>query len=450
MLKRSSSLAFRAAIVFGLTLAGILLTIMSLNALLTGGEGDRRGAHFAVAYASSEAEIVDGELTIRPTGKLAQLLSENPSMWLIALQDGRTYEVGAVTPAARDAFARTAGLVETARIRLPGLAIPEGLGVIEEREWASGPVTLGIGGVDPETLPGESGLSFFWGPETLLTLIIISTISLIAMAVAVPFFTRAVKPIAREAEAIGPQTPGRRLGEDDTPKELLPLVRGINSVLDRLDDELARRKRFISDAAHELRTPLAVVALQVESLPECDQKDQLHQGVKRLTDLVTQMLDLQRLSMAKTSFEAIDLAKLTRSVVADLAPMAIAKGCELALEAPDTPVGVAGNALAIERALSNLISNAIIHCYDGGHISVEVTADRIVTVADDGPGIEEGLHDRIFDPFWQGNQSAGGCGLGLHLTREIMAAHGGKACLMSSPKGAAFRLSFPAAVSPIV
>ena len=449
MLKRSSSLAFRAAVVFGLTLAGILLTIVTINALLTGGEGDRRGAHFAVAYASSEAEIVDGELTIRPGGKLAHLFAKNPAMWLIALQDGRTYEAGAVTPAARDAFARTAGLVETARIRLPGVTLPEALGLIERREWPSGTVTLGIGGVDPKTLPGEGGLSFFWRPEALLTLLIISTISLIAMAVAIPFFTRAVKPIAREAETIGPHAPERRLGEDNAPKELLPLVRGFNSALDRLEDELGRRKRFISDAAHELRTPLAVVALQVESLADSEEKDELHQGLKRLTDIVTQMLDLQRLSMSESSFEPVDLAKLARSIVADLAPMAIAKGYELALEAPDMSVGVRGNELAIQRALTNLIANAIIHGHNGGQISVEVTTERTVTVADDGPGIEDHLRDRIFDPFCQGNQSAGGCGLGLHLTRQIMATHGGTVDLLPSPRGATFRLSFPAAAPPI-
>ena len=223
---------------------------------------------------------------------------------------------------------------------------------------------------------------------------------------------------------------------------MLPLVRAFNSTLERLAAELGRRKRFIADAAHELRTPLAVVSLRVDALKDETAKQELRRGVDQLVHLVSQMLDLERLSLSGRERSLVDLAAIARDVAADLAPTAIKAGYDLSLEAPDEPVMVRGDPHAISRAITNLISNSVAHGGGGGLIRVVVGADRTVDVADEGPGVPEALQARLFEPFSRGSQNEEGCGLGLHLTREIMRAHGGEVCLVPGQSGATFTLRF--------
>jgi signal transduction histidine kinase len=263
------------------------------------------------------------------------------------------------------------------------------------------------------------------------------------MPIAIPSFTRALRPVTIEAGAIGPGEPGRRLDEGKAPKELLPLVRGFNSALDRLEVELGRRKRFVADVAHELRTPLAVVSLRVDSLPDGESKQDLQRGVRGLTHLVSQMLDLERLSLSGNQRSSVDLVATARDVVADLAPMAIARGYDLSLIAPDASVIVTGDAHAISRAITNLVGNSVLHGGGAGRITVVVGADRRIDVSDDGPGVPAPLQPRLFEPFFRASTDVEGCGLGLHLTREIMHAHGGEVCLVPGKAGATFRLGFP-------
>jgi signal transduction histidine kinase len=155
------------------------------------------------------------------------------------------------------------------------------------------------------------------------------------------------------------------------------------------------------------------------------------------------MLDLERLSLAGRQRDSIDLVATARDVVADLAPMALKAGYDLSLDAPPPPVTVTGDRHAIERALTNLIGNAIAHGGGGGHIEVVVGGDRTIDVVDEGPGVSEALRPRLFEPFCRENPNSEGCGLGLHLSREIMRAHGGDIRLLPTERGATFRLEFP-------
>ena len=270
----------------------------------------------------------------------------------------------------------------------------------------------------------------------------IAVVGFAAMLIALPILSRALKPLAAEAASILPQEPERRLDEDKAPRELLPLVRGFNAALDRLASELGRRKRFIADAAHELRTPLAVVALRVEALADETDRKELRRGLGRLVHLVSQMLDVERLSLSGRERSPVDLAAVARDVVADLAPTAIGSGYDLSLEAPDSPVEVVGEEQAIARALTNLLSNAVEHGGNRGQIVVTVSERRTIDVVDEGPGVPQSLQPRLFEPFSRGSSNAEGCGLGLHLTREIMRAHGGEVELVPGRRGATFRLCF--------
>jgi signal transduction histidine kinase len=334
-------------------------------------------------------------------------------------------------------------IVGAALFRLPGDDTPLGAVSLQRRDLPSGSVIIAAGGVDPVTLSTAESIDILLNPMLPLLLAIIAGISLLAMPIAIPSFTRALTPITTEAGAIGPKEPGRRLDEKKAPKELLPLVRGFNQALQRLELELGRRKRFIADVAHELRTPLAVVSLRVDSLVREEGKKDLQRGLKGLTHLVSQMLDLERLSLAPRHWSQVDLVTTARDTVADLAPMAIKRGYDLSMAAPDIPVFVTGDEHAISRAITNLIGNSIVHGGCAGQIVVMVGDDRSVDVIDEGPGVPAASQPRLFEPFFRGSSNAEGCGLGLHIVQEIMAAHGGEASLVPTRRGATFRLRFP-------
>jgi signal transduction histidine kinase len=347
-----------------------------------------------------------------------------------------------VPEAVAGTFAGNRLTFESGRFFVAGAERPLANGVVERRHMGKDAVVLAAGGVDPATLAGEDTPAVSWGGPVLLIFTLVAVVGFAAMMIALPILSRALRPLAAEATAILPQEPAGRLDERKAPRELLPLVRGFNGALDRLASELGRRKRFIADAAHELRTPLAVVALRVEALEDQRAKQELRRGLQRLTHIVTQMLDVERLSFSGRERSRLDLVAITRDVVADLAPTAIKSGYDLSLEALDGPVTVVGDAHAISRAITNLVGNAITHGGGAGSIRVIVSAGRTVDVIDEGPGVPEALKSRLFEPFARGSQNAEGCGLGLHITREIMHAHAGQVCLVPRQRGSTFRLSF--------
>ena len=446
MLKRTPSLALRAGLVFMSVYAAIFLAVIALNAVaswLDRGEGNQRGPVLAIEYAAEELRQANGGLQLPGQGGFARLAAKNPSMWLIVVKDGRYFSTGAVPKAALETAAHFQGAMNIVLVRMPGIEMPQATAALERRDLTFGPVLMAAGGVDPATLSTAESIHLLLEPEVVGMLGVIAVISLLGMLVAIPVFARALGPITTEAGAISPQDPGRRLRQGKVPKELLPLVGGFNAALDRLEVELGRRKRFIADVAHELRTPLATLTLRVEALVDEEARRDLTRGTRRLTHLVSQMLDLERLSLSGERRCRVDLVEAATEVVEDLAPMAISRGYDLSLAAPDSPVIVRGDPHAIARAITNLVGNAVVHGGCAGQISVTVGEDRTIDVRDEGQGVPAALQPRLFEPFARADQNAEGCGLGLHLTREIMRAHGGEVCLVPSEGGATFRLLFP-------
>jgi signal transduction histidine kinase len=446
MLRGTPSLALRASLIFMSVYAAILLAVVGVSAAFSWadrGAGNLRGAVIAVDYAAAELRESGGRLLLRSDGRFADLAARNPTLWLIAIKDGRTFTTGAVGNSALETVRQLRSATDSVMFRLAGQEMPLAAGKLQRLDLTFGSVILAAGGVDPATLSTRESVHLLLEPEVALLLATIAVISLLAMFVAVPAFARALRPITIEAAAIGPADPGRRLGEQKAPKELLPLVRGFNAALDRLEVELGRRKRFIADVAHELRTPLAVVSLQAESLADGGGKADLQRGLRRLTNLVAQMLDLERLALSGRQGMRLDLVAVSCDVVAELAPLAIRSGYDLSLDAPDAPILVTGDAHAIARAITNLIGNAMAHGGGAGSIRVRVAASRTIDVQDEGPGVPIDLQPILFEPFTRGSSDGEGCGLGLHLTREIMRAHGGEICLLPNSRETIFRLTFP-------
>jgi len=235
----------------------------------------------------------------------------------------------------------------------------------------------------------------------------------------------------------------KRLPEAGVVKELRPIVQAFNAALERLAQAFERRRRFIADVAHELRTPLAVLNMHVDAMPEGGKKPDLQRTVFRLGQMIGQMLDAERLTLSKRRHEQVDLVDLAKAAVAEVAPLAVASGYDVAFSAAADRILVKGDGHAISRAVTNLLGNAVAHGGGSGTIDVKVAQDRTVDISDQGEGVPAEAWDRIFEPFHRERWDKDGCGLGLHLVREVMEAHGGRACVASSGPGAIFRLSFP-------
>ena len=443
MLRRTPSLALRAVLTFTavyISAVALLMTVL----ILTDQTSDQRdtGPKVAIAHAAQDLVRTANGFGIRQNGAFAELASQNPAMWLIVRSGNSVLSYGRVPQPVARTFESDRLVFNSGRFLVTEFERPLANAVIERRPVGEHSVLLAAGGVDPATLGSEDSPALTWGGPVLLILAWVAVVGFAAMLIALPILSRAMRPLAAQATLILPQEMAGRLDEQKAPRELLPLVRGFNGALDRLASELGRLKRFIADAAHELRTPLAVVSLRVEALEDESAKQELRRGIERLTHIVTQMLDVERLSLSRRERSPLDLAAVARDVVADLAPTAIKSGYDLSLNAPDAPVIVDGDAHAISRAITNLLANAIVHGGGAGSISVIVRADRTVDVVDEGPGVPAALEGRLFEPFSRGSQNAEGCGLGLHLTREIMRAHAGDVRLVPGQRGSTFRLSF--------
>lgn len=271
---------------------------------------------------------------------------------------------------------------------------------------------------------------------------------IIATLVATPIVVRAALAglggVVDHAERIDVGQPGARLPVSGVPAEVGPLVAAVNDALGRLDEGYARQQRFLAAAAHELRTPIAILHTRIQSLPSSDEQTRLLEDVARLSTLADQLLDLQRLGHQIRPADRVDLVELGRRVAADLAPLAIAAGYELAFEGATAPVWVTGDRPSLERALMNLVQNAIEHGGRRGTITMRATADGTLEVVDEGAGIPAAERERVFEPFARLHPRDRGAGLGLHLVREVVRLHHGEVSVADAPgSGALFRIALP-------
>lgn len=239
--------------------------------------------------------------------------------------------------------------------------------------------------------------------------------------------------VMQEAGRIDVRSPGVRLPEGRLPKEIAPLISAVNRALDRLEEGYSSQARFMVDAAHELRTPVAILQTRIESLPAGPDRSALTRDVTRLALLCEQLLDLQRINRGVDERSAVDLGHLARQCVADLAPLAIAADRKMELQVIGTSVAL-GDGPALSRALSNLIMNALQH--GKGRITVTVRGG-VLTVTDQGRGIAPEARRKVFEPFHRLRPRSTGSGLGLALVQEIAQLHGGSVSISEEPQGGA-------------
>jgi len=270
---------------------------------------------------------------------------------------------------------------------------------------------------------------------------------------------RGLRPLAELQQ----QVEGRRADALDpvqlraAPPEVGALAGAVNELLGQVQQNLATQRRFISDAAHQLRTPLAglksqaELALELATDPALRQRLQrVHESAVRGARLVSQLLVLARAepeAVGPQGWAPVDCGRLVRDVAAEWVPRALAAGCDLGVELPDEAPTVQGVELLLREALVNLIDNAVRYAGAGAVITVRLRRagdDVWIDVADDGPGLAPELRERVFERFVRGSTAGEGCGLGLAIVREIAERHGGSATLLAAaPHGCIARLALP-------
>ena len=281
---------------------------------------------------------------------------------------------------------------------------------------------------------------------------ITAPILLLLLVIDVMIFRRALKPIVAAsalAERIGPARTELRLPEEGMPQEVVPLVHAVNQALDRLEEGFRGQREFTADAAHELRTPLAILRTQIDMIADRELASSLRDDIESMSRLVNQLLDIAELETFVIGEEEIaDLAAIATEIAAYIAPLALSQRKTVAVTGADHPVRVCGNADTLGRAIRNLVENALAHTGTGTTVEISVAAAGELRVMDRGPGVPNAERDQIFQRFWRRDRRrAGSAGLGLAIVKRIAEMHRATVSVADRPGGGAvFAIHFPAVI----
>jgi two-component system sensor histidine kinase TctE len=242
--------------------------------------------------------------------------------------------------------------------------------------------------------------------------------------------------------------------EADAPQEVQPLLAAMNDLMQRVHEAIGLQQRFIADASHQLRTPLAGLQTQAEmALRERDPEavrnalEHIRASTVRLSHLIHQLLSLARVEPGSGRYlglETLELAALAREVTSEWVAAALAKQIDLGFAATTDSIMVSGDPILLREMLSNLIDNAIQYTPSGGEVTVSIVQQQdgaLLVVEDNGIGIPPAEREQVFERFHRVSDSDGiGCGLGLAIVREIVHAHNAKITLNAGPEGQGTRV----------
>ena len=259
----------------------------------------------------------------------------------------------------------------------------------------------------------------------------------------------ALRPLQRVAAGVRQRDEQslQPLPAEGLPDEVAPLVTALNALLQRLGQSLDTQRAFVADAAHELRSPLTALKLQLQLLKRAGSEaeraaaaEALAAGIERAARLVEQLLTLARTEpgAAAAPLQPLDLSELVREALADTVPLALARGTQFELHA-DAPLPLDGDRAALSALVRNLADNAVRYSPAGARVELRVFLQHgrpVLQVDDAGPGIPPAERERVFDRFYRrGLADEPGTGLGLAIVRGVAQRHGATVALDDSPLG---------------
>ena len=267
----------------------------------------------------------------------------------------------------------------------------------------------------------------------------------------------ALRPINRMnavARDITANDLSRRIALGGPEDELRDLADTFDSMLDRLQDSFDEQRRFVHEASHELRNPLAVARTNLEVALGSDDPNELRRSAgialnstERMSLLVEDLLEQARHGVPELTSSTFDLAQLAADRAVEFRAAASERELQIATQLGPGEVVINGDGPAIGRAVSNLLANSVRLAPSGSNIGLVVEKAgewAELRVSDEGPGIHPDQHEAIFDRFWRGDDSGSGSGLGLSLVRRVAERHGGTASVASTPgAGSTFTLRLP-------
>ena len=254
-----------------------------------------------------------------------------------------------------------------------------------------------------------------------------------------------LRAAAGKAASIDMGSLDERIPVADLPSEVAPFVEAVNKALERVDNGVARQRRFLANAAHELRTPITILCSHIANPDDRTFRKDIKRDARRIRTIVEQLLSVSHISGQKDAIgKDADLGKVALSVILDYMPLAIDNGRDVELDCMSSPVMVRANDWALESVITNLIENALRAEPVGGTVLVRVLSGATIEIVDHGDGVAAEDREAIFEPFWRKSDATRGAGLGLAITRELVDQHGGRIWVEETPGGGAtFKVFLP-------
>lgn len=419
------------------------------------------GANEEAARIVAESVTKDGQgrPQLSATPELAELKRRYPNLWFVVCDaDDIVLQYGVVPPPALSAVFPPS--FDRARLEAAGTL----RATVENRDTAAGRLQF-IAGTE-EGIPND-GLSIWINVQldlekdaegairwltVLPALGFIILIAVVPMLILTGIATLLVTPRAvgrslsglmetvKQAQSIDFENRTERIDRSKVPLEIIPLVDAFNVALSRLDDGYNRRDRFLADAAHELRTPIAIVRTRADLLPDDALSYQIRADIDRLTRVAHQLLEMQAVGVVELPAEPRDLNKLVERIATDLAPIAMDAGYEFDFEPSADAAIFTVQASIIEMAVVNLLRNAIDHAGGRGAIAIRVDPAGAIEVRDEGPGIPVSEREQVFEPFHRINTNSPGAGLGLNLVQKAAELHCGRVVFLDLDPGFCVRI----------
>jgi two-component system, OmpR family, sensor kinase len=375
---------------------------------------------------------------IRPTRRLRSHMTQNPSLKFAVYNLAQTF---AAIGSSADLVAWLNRMNEVKALSMNftinNTSEPNLRGTLTKQDTAVGRVVIAVYGYHFEL----SDLFYFFRDNARDNFIYFLPVAAAAALIAWLAARRGLAPVRRAAAYAAHINQGsieQRIPIDNIPTEILPLFDAVNAALVRLVAGTERQRRFTTNAAHELRTPVAILHARIDALADVPSQNELKRDVRRIQTIIDQLLIAARLGSHLGSIdEAVDVAATVRAQVGDYAPLVIANNRDLEFVGPSMPVVVQGDRRALEGVVANLIDNALRAEPVGGTVVVRVAQDASVMVIDHGEGVAECDRAMIFEPFWRKSEAAPGSGLGLATVKELVDLHKGKIAVEETPGGGA-------------